>query len=76
MTFLSVPVSLCTHTASKFRLYLDLPAPRAAYTPSLYPEERCGPYLHRLWIAEHWWPAGTGALQQGLPSMPHHLYGF
>lgn len=53
----SVPESLFTHTASKFRLPLDLPAPRAAYTPSPHPEEQRGPYLHHEWTEEHGWYA-------------------
>ena len=53
----TVPESLFTHTTSKFRQPLDLPAPRAAYTPSPHPEEQRGPYLLHEWIEEHGWYA-------------------
>lgn len=51
------PKPLYTHTASKFRLPLDLSAPRATYTPSPHPEEQRGPYLHHEWTEEHGWCA-------------------
>lgn len=53
----NTPEPLFTHTASKLRLPLDLPSPRAAYTPSPHPEEQRGPYLHHEWTEEHGWYA-------------------
>ena len=53
----NTPEPLFTHTASKFRLPLDLPPPRPAYTPSPHPEEQRGPYLHHEWTEEHGWYA-------------------